>query len=252
MMFDNLPQIPGEAFTAPAQIIEKVIDKFSDVIGWSVTPRGNKAYQIEAGEYQKQNNICLKALRFLDSTADPDSVDDDWLTYFFEHAKNISKEEMAVIWSHVLAREINTPNHIPKSLLNILSVIDYEDAVAFRKLANISLQIGEGYYPIYFMDMPDIYKEIENDYPKQETNLIQYSKQTYNILLDPKDSITYFDKKIDIGSVGKICVGELILSKAGNALMSVITDKRKVDGFEQFVKETVIKTDYKIAKILSN
>lgn len=86
----------------------------------------------------------------------------------------------------------------------------------------------------------------------QETNLIQYSKQTYNILLDPKDSITYFDKKIDIGSVGKICVGELILSKAGNALMSVITDKRKVDGFEQFVKETVIKTDYKIAKILSN
>lgn len=34
--------------------------------------------------------------------------------------------------------------------------------------------------------------------------------------------------------------------------MSVITDKRKVDGFEQFVKETVIKTDYKIAKVLSN
>ena len=283
---DNLPQIPGEAFTAPAQIIEKVIDKFSDVIGWSVTPRGNKAYQIEAEEYliekikgdsgmpelakaaciskvrkiikeyQKQNNICLKALRFLDSTADPDSVDDDWLTYFFEHAKNISKEEMAVIWSHVLAREINTPNHIPKSLLYILSVIDYEDAVAFRKLANISLQIGEGYYPIYFIDMPDIYKEIElkpNDVIRlQETNLIQYSKQTYDILLDPNDNITYFDKKIDIGSVGKICVGELILSKAGNALMSVITDKRKVDGFEQFVKETVIKTDYKIAKILSN
>ena len=34
MMFDidNLPQIPGEAFTAPAQIIEKVIDKFSQHI----------------------------------------------------------------------------------------------------------------------------------------------------------------------------------------------------------------------------
>ena len=55
MMFDNLPQIPGEAFTAPAQIIEKVIDKFSDVIGWSVTPRGNKAYQIEAEEYLIEN-----------------------------------------------------------------------------------------------------------------------------------------------------------------------------------------------------
>lgn len=54
------------------------------------------------------------------------------------------------------------------------------------------------------------------------------------------------------GSVGKIWVGELILSKAGNALMSVITDKRKVDGFEQLVEETLIKTDYKIAKILSN
>lgn len=70
----------------------------------------------------------------------------------------------------------------------------------FFEIINIfSLQIGEGYYPIYFMDMPDIYKEIElepNDVIRlQETNLIQYSKQTYNILLDPKDSITYFDKK---------------------------------------------------------
>lgn len=31
-MFDNLPQIPGEVFTAPAQIIEKVIDKLNSLM----------------------------------------------------------------------------------------------------------------------------------------------------------------------------------------------------------------------------
>ncbi len=50
-MLDNLQVIPGEAFTAPGRIIEKVIDKISNVVGWSVTPKGAKAYQVEAEKY---------------------------------------------------------------------------------------------------------------------------------------------------------------------------------------------------------
>lgn len=35
--------------------------------------------------------------------------------------------------------EANNSSQVPKSLIYILSVIDYEDAVFFKKLANVSL-----------------------------------------------------------------------------------------------------------------
>ncbi len=274
-MLENSPQIPGEAFTAAGHVVEKVIDKISNAVGWSITPKGSKVYQIEAEEYliekikenpdmpelakaaciskvrkiikeyQCQNNIYMMALRFLDNTADPDSVDDDWLIYFFDHAKNISKEEMAIIWSRILAKEMNVPNHIPKSLIYILSIIDYEDAVSFRKLANISLQIGELYYPVVFMGMPEVYEQnefsTEDIIRLQSINLIQYEDGPYHIELDEGDNIIFFDNNINIGDVRKICVGSVVLSKAGQALMSVITDRRKLDGFEEFLKEIIVK-----------
>ena len=50
-MLDNLQLIPGEAFTATEHILDKVIDKISDGVGWVVTPKGSKQYQIEAENY---------------------------------------------------------------------------------------------------------------------------------------------------------------------------------------------------------
>lgn len=126
-MLDNLQLIPGEAFTAAEHIVDKVIDKISNAVGWVITPKGSKGHQLEAEkylieqiksdvnmpelakaacisdarkilrEYRNQQNILLTALKFLDNSENPDIVDDDWLSYFFDNAKNISREEMAVI-----------------------------------------------------------------------------------------------------------------------------------------------------------
>lgn len=277
VMFDNLQLVPGEAFTASEHIIVKVIDKISNVVGWSVTPKGDKAYQIEAEtyfinaiknnsnfpepvkaayisnarkiirEYSNQEHILSSALRFLDNTADPDGVDNDWLSYFFDNAKNISNEEMAIIWGQILAREINMPNQVPKSLIYILSVIDHEDAVSFKKLANISLQIGELFFPIVFMETSDIYTQnglsMDDIIRLENTNLIQRSEMLYSVIVNPEDDITYFDVDINIQRKERICVGQVILSKAGQALMSVITDRVKMDGFAEFVERTIVKED---------
>lgn len=274
-MLDNLQLIPGEAFTASEHIVEQVIDKISGVVGWIVTAKGSKQYQLEAEkylieqikndanmpelakaacisdarkvirEYRNQQNILLTALKFLDDSAKPDDVDDDWLAYFFDNAKNISKEEMAIIWGQILAREINTPNRIPKSLIYILSTIDYEDAMRFKKLANFTLLISDEYFPIIFMDKPDIYTRNglnKNDiiYLKN-TNLIQYNNLLYNISIDPTDRITYFDTPIDVKNSERIWIGNVVLSKAGQELMSVIIDKQKIGGFTEFVAATIIK-----------
>lgn len=274
-MLDNLQLISGEAFTAAEHIVEKVVDKISDVVGWVVTPKGNKQYQLEAEnylieqikndsnmpelakaacisdvrkvlrEYRNQQNIFLTALKFLDNSAKPDDLDDDWLAYFFDNAKNISKNEMAIIWGKILAREINEPNRIPKCLIYILSTIDYEDAMAFKKLASFSLVVGEVYCPIIFSSKREVY--IKNGLSMgeiinlQNTNLIQYNDLLYTRTINPKDKITYFDVAIDSKGMEKIYIGNVVLSKAGQELMSIITDKQKIDGFVEFVSETIIK-----------
>ena len=50
-MLDNLQLVPGEAFTASEHIVEKVIDKVSNVVGWVITPKGSKQYQLDAEKY---------------------------------------------------------------------------------------------------------------------------------------------------------------------------------------------------------
>lgn len=177
-MLDNFQLIPGEAFTASEHIVSKCIDKISNAVGWMATPKGKKEHQLEAESYlieqiknnpnmpalakagcisdvkkliknyRNQSNIFNIALKFLDDFAKPDDVDDDWLAYFFDNAKNISKEEMAIIWGQILAKEMNLPNSVPKSLIYILSVIGYEDADTFRKLANVSIQVEDFFCPI--------------------------------------------------------------------------------------------------------
>lgn len=152
---------------------------------------------------------------------------------------------MAVIWGQILAREINKPNRVPKSLIYILSTIDYEDAIAFKKLANVSLVIGEVYCPAIFWSEPDVYTRngisMGDVIDLTSTGLIQYNDFLYYMTINLKDKITYFDVIIDVGNVEKICVGNVILSKAGQELMSVITDKQKIDGFAEFAGATIIK-----------
>lgn len=274
-MLDNLQLVPGEAFSASEHLISKVIDKISDVTGWVAAPKGNKAYQLEAEEYlieqikqnsnmpilakaacisnvrkvireyQNQYNVLSTALKFLDNSADLDGVDDDWLSYFFDNAKNVSKEDMTVLWGQILAREINQPNRVPKALIYILSIIDYEDAMSFKKLANFSLETDGTYLPVIFISKKGIYESnglnMGDIIRLQDTGLIQYNNLPYTISQSTENKITYFDTVIDVRGIEEICVGNVILSKTGQELMSVVADKRKIDGFAEFVSDTIVR-----------
>lgn len=75
----------------------------------------------------------------------------------------------------------------------------------------------------------------------RDTGLIQYSDSLYTISQSVESKITYFDTVIDVRGIEKICVGNVILSKAGQELMSVVADKRKIDGFAEFVSDTIVR-----------
>ena len=70
----------------------------------------------EATRQQNIEDITSKALPQLTNEANPDSMEDDWITNFFDKCRIISDKEMQNLWSRVLAGEANSPGSYSKKL----------------------------------------------------------------------------------------------------------------------------------------
>lgn len=162
-MFDNFSLIPGEAFTAGAAVVNNVIDKLEKACGFVATPKGKrkdmeeavswyiekikndtsmpdlvKAARIsnarkEIKEYCNQNDIINIGINNMIEGSDASILDDDWLNYFMDRAKNVDSEQLKVIWGKLLAEEV-TYGGITKKLLHILSIISSDDAQMFGEV----------------------------------------------------------------------------------------------------------------------
>lgn len=53
--------------------------------------------------------ISTQALPLLEEKSNPDAIEDDWVTNFFDKCRLISDKEMQSLWSKVLAGEANAP-----------------------------------------------------------------------------------------------------------------------------------------------
>ncbi len=261
-----------------ADVTNNLIDKLANGIGWIATPKGKKAQQIEAQnylveqikndenmppiakaasisrveklikEYTNQNDIFNDAMSYLSAKGDLDKVtevDDDWLEFFFDKAKDIGREEMQIIWAKLLAKEVRKPNSISKQLLHILSVIDYEEAKSFQKLADFTVFIEEKPYALIFDTLFEAFYnkhglKQEEIFRLEDIGLLQESDIGYDLtIVDEPTKLKYFDFEIDIEVSNTIAVGNIALSRAGAELMSIITDKRRIEGFDSIIKSVI-------------
>ena len=97
-------------------------------------------------EGQKQENIesiTSKAIPHLDDNADPNTVDDDWITNFFDKCRIISDDEMQQLWGRVLAGEANSPGTYSRRTVSALASLDKSDAIAFSSLCCCGWLIGD-------------------------------------------------------------------------------------------------------------
>lgn len=260
--------LPGEAFVAAGSFAEKLLDKVSNAIGWSVIPKNTAKYRREAEEYliekiksdesippllkaaymsnarkiiKKYSNQCdvfngaMNYLATEDSLKNIEKVDNDWLDFFFNKVEDIGREDMKVIWSKLLAGEIINPNSVSKQLLHILSVIDYADAQSFMKLMKFIIDVGEEVYvTIFNSTCPEIYEKngvLDGDIIRLENiGLLQYNITGYGAKLDEGEKVAYFGEDIGLGDVKTINVGNVMLTKAGSELMAIIIkDSRDIE-----------------------
>lgn len=155
---------------AASDIIIKFLDMIQDAVGWMVTPHGKrkdfeealimykksieedekidgiaKAAKLssarkELKQYINQSKIIAYAIEDLDQNAKLE-VEDDWLSYFFNYAQNISEESVQKIWAKILAEHCNGNSNVKKTLVHILSLLDKESAQAFGNLCRITIQL---------------------------------------------------------------------------------------------------------------
>lgn len=262
-----------------ADVTNNLIEKLASGIGWLATPRGKKAQQIEAlnyliehiksdesmpplvkaasisnakkliKEYTNQNNIFNDAVRYLSTKAVPNKiydVEDDWLEFFFDKAKNINKEDMQIIWSKLLAKEIEVPKSVSKHLLHILTVIDGKEACSFAKLANYCIKAdGLEHVIIYYDEMRGSYyqasKLIEEElFRLEDIGLVQLSVGGYSYSRETDEKVTYFGKEIDIKDAKTIYIGNALLSRAGEELMSILTERNEIEGFRELLSKKML------------
>lgn len=260
-----------------ADVTNNLINKLAEGIGWIATPKGKKAQQIEAQnylieqikrdekmpplakaasisnakklirEYTNQNDIVNDAMIQLLDKANPDGVDNEWLSTFMDYCKNVEAEDVKAIWSKILVEECNKNGSIPKKLLMILATISNENALAFSKLCfcaiNIPMRKDNDFYEVvvFFDKLWNEYEEQGINYGKllelESMGLINmddvqgYYINSENILQCEEGlKLNYYENAIDLDIVGnELSIGNIVFTDAGRALFSAINIAPKME-----------------------
>ncbi len=122
--------------------------KIAAIANIEITEIEERAFnRLVVEEIRKQKNIekvISLALEKLNKKAQPEHIDEDWISQFFDNCKNISNEEMQHLWAFILAGEANNPGAFSKRTLNHLKLISKEEAILFSKFCQFVLRTENG------------------------------------------------------------------------------------------------------------
>jgi hypothetical protein len=197
----------------------------------------------EVKKQQNIDNIIKKASQTLDENSNPENMDDDWITNFFDKSRIIADEEMQQIWAKVLSGEANSPGSFSKRTVNLLNDLDKKDAELFQTLCRFVWNVG-GYKPLIFDTQDEIYNNLGVDFESllhlDDLGLIQFNSTpgfAHNELPEYFSAL-YGNEKLNLSVKNEkkeLHIGEVMFSKTGIELFTIIK-AHKVDGFYEYVK----------------
>ena len=231
----------------------------SDIQITDLERRTAQRWMKEEAIYQKNmEDQVVRAIPLLNDYANPDAMEDDWITNFFAKSRIVSDSEMQELWVRLLAGEANSPGSFSKRTVSLLSDLDKDDAVTFAELCRYAWSIitenEKEYLPLVFDYKAAIYKNHGIDFITlhnlESIGLIKYDKLAqlhfFSDYVPPKSNslqryiARYFGKKIlldlPLHADNGIRIGHTFFTKAGGELAS-ITRSKPVDGFYDYVKE---------------
>ncbi len=132
------------------RIKDSIVDKIIDgIANESLSIREQRQLKNIADVYAYAEN----ELRMLDSVS-PEPVDEDWASRFFDYAKDVSDDEIKIIWGKILAGEIKSPRSFFKRTLTVLRDIETFEAKWFHEACKFVISdslpafvLNEDFYP---------------------------------------------------------------------------------------------------------
>lgn len=199
-------------------------------------------------ESNKQRNIediTQQSLPLLTEGAQPDKVENDWITNFFDRCRLISDQEMQGLWSRVLAGEANSPGTFSKRTVNFLSDLDKSDAELFTELCGFGWLIGD-FVPLIYDFQSNLYNQHRINFGTlshlESIGLIRFDDVFgFHVTKIPKKlDVHYHGTSVSLEmpkeSDNSIEVGQVILTQIGEEL-APICGSSPVEGFLSFVCE---------------
>ena len=199
----------------------------------------------EAKRQKNIEEITTKALPQLTAEANPNSMDNDWVTNFFERSRIVSDEEMQKIWAKVLAGEANAPGTYSKRTVNFLGDLDKKDAELFQSLCSFGWFVGS-FTPLIFDSQNKIYTNRGINF-----NVLTHLDAIGLIRFDPLSGferqgipkqflVSYCGSPLMLTMTNEtgnsLTIGQVLLTKMGEELVKVCNAPRVAD-FMEYVKE---------------
>jgi len=196
-------------------------------------------------EEKRQANIELiidQAVKELPNEVSSEKVNEDWISFFFESCQDISKVEMQLIWSKILAKEVEKSNSFSLRTLQVTKLLSNREAKIFNKLSKYFIKYDKGIFLINNNEFLQYLRENENiEYTDilalKSVGLIEPS-QSIVLTLNYEEpvKISLFDKKYLIrGLVGNKIKVE-VLSLPGQELYNIL-NINKDNKIEKFLFE---------------
>lgn len=217
----------------------------SDIEITDLNRRAARRWIKEESQHQKNmEKITIKSLSHLKESAKPESMEDGWITNFFNKSRMVSDSEMQAWWALVLAGEANAPGTYSKRTVNCVSELDKTDAELFSNLCNFGWIIQGNFMPLVF----DVQAEIYNKYginftalsDLESIGLIRFDGFVGFKLTEIPKSVSYFGEPLHLNMSrnfdNKLPVGVVLLTRIGREL-EPICKRESVDGFYEYVKK---------------
>jgi len=275
-MADGFSLIKTNGISEPAKVL---IEKIADAIGGLYKPyqirRVAKAEadaeiikaqaKIEITELQRralirfvseearnQNNIesiTEKAIPQLNDSSNPQNMEDDWITNFFDKCRIVSDEEMQLLWAKVLAGEANSPGTFSKRTVNSLGSLDKTDAQLFAKLCSFVALIGD-LTPLIYDEQASIYNDQQINFNTlthlDDIGLISFEPLAgfKRLKLPQHIDIYYYGTALKAEfknpENNELQTGKVLFTNIGEELARICSSK-PIDGFLDYVIERLSK-----------
>jgi hypothetical protein len=120
-----------------------------------IEERGLRRMVAQQARAQKNvEEITQKAIGELKEDAEPEKLDGDWVSLFFEECQHVSNPEMQNLWANILAGEANKSGTFSIRTIKLLGSIGKADAELFTQLCGFSWYLGEICPLIFEMNDP--------------------------------------------------------------------------------------------------